>query len=56
MTEKVKIAVDLMGGENSPDKNLEGINLFVEKNQKNNDYFFYFFGDEEKIISKLYKY
>ncbi len=56
MTEKVKIAVDLMGGENSPDKNLEGINLFVERNQKKNDYFFYFFGDEVKIHNKLNKY
>ena len=43
MTEKVIIAVDLMGGENSPDKNLEGINLFVKKNQNKNDYFFYLF-------------
>ena len=28
MAEKVKIAIDLMGGENSPKKNLEGIDLF----------------------------
>ena len=56
MTKKVIIAVDLMGGENSPDKNLEGINLFVKKNQNKNDYFFYFFGDETKINNKLNTY
>ncbi len=56
MTEKVIIAVDLMGGENSPDKNLEGINLFVKKNQNKNDYFFYLFGDETKINNKLNTY
>ena len=33
MSEKVKIAIDLMGGENSPNKNLEGVNLFIKRNQ-----------------------
>ena len=34
MSEKVKIAIDLMGGENSPEKNLEGINIFIKRNKK----------------------
>ena len=56
MTDKIKIAIDLMGGEDSPDKCLEGINLFVKKNQNKNDYFFYLFGDETKINNKLNTY
>ena len=34
MKESIKIAIDLMGGENSPDKNLEGANLFAKRNNK----------------------
>ena len=33
MLEKVKISIDVMGGDNSPDKTLEGINLFIKRNQ-----------------------
>ena len=33
MSEKIKIAVDAMGGENSPNKILEGIKLALQKNQ-----------------------
>ena len=29
MKESIKIAIDLMGGENSPEKNLEGANIFL---------------------------
>ena len=56
MSEKVKIAIDLMGGDNSPDKNLEGINLFIKRNNKIKDYFFYLFGDENKINNKIKNY
>jgi glycerol-3-phosphate acyltransferase PlsX len=52
MSKKVKIAVDAMGGENSPDKILEGIKISLKTNKEN---FFYLYGDEnkiEKIISK----
>ncbi len=31
MTNKVIIAIDAMGGENSPKKIIDGINLFLEK-------------------------
>ncbi len=47
-----------MGGENSPEKNLEGANIFLKRNKNVTDVFFYFFGDQtqvNKIISK-YKY
>ena len=58
MLEKVKISIDVMGGDNSPDKTLEGINLFIKRNQNINDYVFYLFGDETIINQKLsnYKY
>ena len=55
MNEKVKIAIDLMGGENSPDKNIDGIEIFVKRNKKFNDYFFYLFGDENTIKEKIKK-
>ena len=58
MLEKVKISVDVMGGDNSPEKTLEGINIFIKRNQIKKDYFFYLFGDETIINQKLnnYKY
>ena len=56
MEQGIKIAIDLMGGENSPDKNLEGANLFAKRNNKIKDYFFYFFGDEAKIKNKIINY
>ena len=40
MEDKVKISIDLMGGDNSPEKTLKGIDLFVKKNKNKNDYFF----------------
>ena len=53
MLDKVKISIDVMGGDNSPDKTLEGINLFIKRNQNINDYVFYLFGDETIINQKL---
>ena len=55
MDKKVKIAIDLMGGENSPDKNLDGIELFIKRNKNLNDYFFYLFGNEDLINEKIKK-
>ena len=56
MDKKICIAIDAMGGENAPFKNIEGINLFLMKNKSRNDYFFNIFGDEEKINLELKKY
>tara|TARA_Y100001936_G_C15804150_1_gene523117 strand:- start:376 stop:552 length:177 start_codon:yes stop_codon:yes gene_type:complete len=55
MDKKVKIAIDMMGGENSPDKNIDGIELFVKRNKNLNDYFFYLFGNEDLINEKIKK-
>ena len=35
MDKKIVIAVDAMGGENSPKKVIEGINISIKKNKKN---------------------
>ncbi len=56
MDKKISIAIDAMGGENAPNKNIEGINLFYQKHRNHNDFFFNIFGDEEKINSELKKY
>ncbi len=53
MTKKVKISIDVMGGDNSPDKTLEGIDLFNKRNKNLNDCFFYLFGDKEIIKKKI---
>ena len=34
MNNRIIIAIDVMGGENSPSKNIEGISIFLEKNKK----------------------
>jgi len=52
MSNKVKIAIDAMGGENSPKKIIEGIEISLKSNQEN---FFYLYGKKyllEKEISK----
>ena len=51
---KVKISIDLMGGDNSPDKTIEGINLFLKRYKNKNDYF-YLFGDTDKVENKIKK-
>ena len=55
MNKKICIAIDAMSGEDSPLKNIEGINLFCLKN-KNEDYLFNIFGDELQITNELKKY
>jgi glycerol-3-phosphate acyltransferase PlsX len=52
MTKKITIAIDAMGGENSPKKNIEGLNMFLKKN-KSNDFFIHLYGDEERIKKEL---
>ena len=56
MDKKICIAIDAMGGENAPNKNIEGISLFCKKNQEKDDYFFNIFGNEDKLNAELKKY
>ena len=55
MTKIITIAIDAMGGDNSPDKTIEGISFFLKKN-KNNDFLLNLFEDKNKIEEKLKKY
>ena len=52
MSDMIKIAVDAMGGDNSPKKVIDGIIL---NHKSNKDIFFKIFGDEEKIVPLLQK-
>ncbi len=54
MTEKITIAIDAMGGENAPIKNIQGIGLFIKNNKKNDDFFFQIYGDEN-ILTDIIK-
>ena len=38
----ITIAIDAMGGENAPEKNIQGVKLFVEKNNKAKDFIFHY--------------
>jgi len=53
MEKKITIAIDAMGGDNSPDKTVQGVGIFIKKNYKNNDFLINLFGQEEKIKEKL---
>ena len=53
MNNKIIIAIDAMGGENAPYKNIEGISLFLKKNIKHEDIFFNIFGNEDLIKKEL---
>ena len=45
-----------MGGDNSPDKTIEGIKLFLEKNKLNDDFILNVFGKKEILLNKLKKF
>ena len=47
---KVKIAIDAMGGENSPKKIFEGINISLKKNPNN---FFYLYGKKDILEKEI---
>ena len=53
---KISIAIDAMGGDNSPDKTIEGIKLFLEKNKLNDDFILNVFGKKEILLNKLKKF
>jgi len=56
MSKKITIAIDAMGGDNSPDKTIQGVFFFLKHNGKNNDFLLNLYGDEKKITEKLNKY
>ena len=50
MNNKVKIAVDAMGGENAPKKIIKGIQISLKKNKEN---YFYLFGNKDLLEEEL---
>tara|TARA_B100000989_G_C19518690_1_gene462992 strand:+ start:31 stop:1065 length:1035 start_codon:yes stop_codon:yes gene_type:complete len=56
MSKKISIAIDAMGGDNSPDKIMEGIKIFLNNYDSNNDFILNVFGKEEDILNKIKKY
>ena len=52
MSNKVKIAVDAMGGEKSPNKIIKGIEISLKKNKEN---YFYLYGDENLLKNEISK-
>ena len=56
MDKKITIAIDAMGGENSPRKNIEGLNLFLNKNKSKDDFYIYLYGDKNILDQELNKF
>ncbi|MEC8074016.1 MAG: phosphate acyltransferase PlsX [Pseudomonadota bacterium] len=56
MKKKITIAIDAMGGDNSPSKTIEGLSLFLKKNVQNDDFLINLYGDKEKIELELNKF
>ena len=56
MNNKIIIAIDAMGGENAPAKNIEGISIFLKKNNEKKDFFFNIYGDENLIVKEISKF
>ncbi len=56
MSKKISIAIDAMGGDNSPDKTIEGVKIFLNKHKSKNDFILNIFGKESLIKEKIKKY
>ncbi len=56
MSKKISIAIDAMGGDNSPDKTIEAVKFFLEKNKDTDDFILNIFGKEKTILEKIKKY
>jgi len=56
MNNKIFIAIDAMGGENAPAKNIEGISIFLKRNKEKKDFFFNIYGDVSQITKEINKY
>ena len=52
MTNKVNIAIDAMGGENSPKKVIDGVSISLQSNREN---FFYLYGQQDSLEKEINK-
>ncbi len=55
MSKKISIAIDAMGGDNSPNKTLLGVKFFLEKNKAKNDFVLNIFGKEDILEHEIKK-
>ncbi len=53
MNKKITIAIDAMGGENAPRKNIEGLNIFLKKNKSKKDFLINLYGDEKILNNEI---
>ncbi len=53
MVKKISIAIDAMGGDNSPGKTIHGVKLFLDKYRSNDDFILNIFGKKEEINKKI---
>ncbi len=53
MNKKITIAIDAMGGENSPNKTIKGVSLFLSKFKTNDDFILNLYGDKDKINKEI---
>ena len=56
MSKKISIAIDAMGGDNSPDKVIGAVKIFLNKYNSNSDFILNIFGKEEVINNCLKKF
>jgi len=56
MNDIITIAIDAMGGENAPSKNIEGVSLFLKKNNTYKEVFFNLYGNENLIKKEISRY
>ena len=56
MSKKISIAIDAMGGDNSPDKTIAGIKIFLDKYKTKDDFVLNIFGKEKEIKNIVNKY
>ena len=56
MSKKISIAIDAMGGDNSPDKTIAGVKIFLDKYKTKDDFVLNIFGKEKEIKNIVNKY
>jgi len=55
MKKKITIAIDAMGGENAPKKNIEGLNIFLQKNRLKKDFIIHLYGNKKVVDEEIKK-
>ena len=55
MNKKITIAIDAMGGDDAPKKNIEGLDIFLKRNSYKDDFSIHLFGDEDILKRELVK-